>query len=107
MLFLFYEDLISDLPGNIKRTAEFLGKSLTSEQIKKLEDHLRFENFKNNKSVNISGLKGLGLFKSSEQNFVRKGRSGGWKDNFSEEEAKEAKKWVEDNQKALGIKFRF
>lgn len=87
--------------------AKFLEKFLTPQQINQLENHLRFDNFKNNKSVNISGLKDLGLFKSNEQNFVRKGRSGGWRDNFSQEEAKEVEKWVEENQKALGIKFRF
>lgn len=96
-----------DLRTAIKNVGDFLGKSLTSEQIDKLEEHLTFENFKNNKSVNITSFfKETGIFHKTGTEYVRKGKSGAWREYFSEDEAKEAEKWVEKNQAAIGIKFQ-
>lgn len=95
-----------DLKRAIRSVAEFLGKSLTAQQLDKLEDHLKFENFKNNKSVNISVLRDLGFFNEKGESFVRKGKSGGWKDYFSEEQVKEVEEWVREKQKDIGIEFR-
>lgn len=95
-----------DLKKTINETAKFLGKSLTPEQTVELERHLSFENFQNNKSVNISALKDLGFFgMNSGDNFVRKGKSGGWREYFSCEEAKEVEEWVRKNQEAINISF--
>lgn len=106
LLFLFYEDMVKDLTKTITDTAKFLGKSVSLEEINKLEDHLKFENFKNNKSVNISALKDLGFFNVIEETFLRQGRSGSWRDYFTEEQAKEAEEWVKEKQKAIGISFK-
>ncbi|XP_011706987.1 PREDICTED: sulfotransferase 1C2-like, partial [Wasmannia auropunctata] len=59
LLFLFYEDLIKDLPGNIKKVAEFFGKVYSDEQIVKLAEHLKIENFRENPMVNINSIKGF------------------------------------------------
>lgn len=98
--------MIENLLDVITRTAIFLETCITIDQKIKLENHLKFENFKNNKSVNVEGMRNLGFFKVNEQHFVRKGKSGGWKEYFNEEERKELVKWVEDNQKIVGIKFK-
>ena len=42
--------------------ADFLGKSLTDEQLSQLTEHLRFDNFAKNESVNFSSRKKLGFF---------------------------------------------
>ena len=52
ILFITFEEMKSDLPSVIRRTAEFLGKTLTEEQVERLADHLSFKNMKNNKAVN-------------------------------------------------------
>ncbi|XP_069365735.1 uncharacterized protein [Maniola hyperantus] len=72
MLFLFYEDMIKDLAGAIRRVASFYGKALSEEQINRLVDHLDIDNFRKNKSVNMQELKELGIF-TSDGDFIRKG----------------------------------
>ncbi|KOB70912.1 Retinol dehydratase [Operophtera brumata] len=71
MLFLFYEDLSKDLPSSIRRVADFLGKDLTQDQMERLCEHLSFDNFKNNLSVNYEDLREFGLLDSRET-FIRK-----------------------------------
>lgn len=61
-----------DLRGGIRKTAEFLRKPVTEEQLDRLEQHLCFDNFAKNPSVNNEYAKHLGLFKQ-EGNFIRKG----------------------------------
>jgi estrone sulfotransferase len=60
------------LRGEIERVADFLGKSLSGEQLARLVAHLRFENFAKNESVNYEGGKQLG-FMNQEGRFIRKG----------------------------------
>ncbi|KAJ8935118.1 hypothetical protein NQ318_004495, partial [Aromia moschata] len=55
-LFLFYEDTLKDMRSTIRKVADFLEKKLTDEQIEQLMDHLSFEKFKNNQSVNCEQL---------------------------------------------------
>lgn len=98
--------MIEDLQGTIKITSNFLGKSINNEEIEILENHLKFENFRCNLSVNMANMKDLKLFKRNEENFVRKGKSGGWKSYFDESEVMKVKKWVEENQRAIGIQFK-
>lgn len=61
-----------DLPVCIQRVAKFLGKKLKPEDVERLCDHLSFENFKNNESVNQEELRNQGLFDCNES-FIRKG----------------------------------
>lgn len=105
-LFLFYEDTNNNLRNAIQTVAKFLDKSLTLEQLEKLKNHLKIENFKKNKAVNNEALKELGFFYEKSEGFIRRGKSGGWRDYFSEEEAKLAVKLVEEKEKEIGIKFK-
>lgn len=85
--------------------AGFLEVNYSDEEFAKLLDHLKFDNFKNNKSVNGEFLKDLGILRSDEEDFVRKGKSGGWRNYFTEGLAEEAEIWIEDNLKKTGIQF--
>ncbi|KAJ8722506.1 hypothetical protein PYW07_003686 [Mythimna separata] len=104
MLFLFYEELIQDLPVVIRRVGDFLGKELTEEQMARLCDHLSFENFKNNKSVNFEELREYDVL-SPEEVFIRKGKAGGWRDYFDEEMTEQAQRWMEDNLRDTDLRF--
>ncbi|CAK1545175.1 unnamed protein product [Leptosia nina] len=104
LLFLFYEDMRKDLPSAVRRVCDFFGKKYNNEQIARLCDHLSFESFKNNPSVNYDLMKELGLMKSDKE-FVRKGKSGGWRENFDEEMTAQAEKWIADNLKDTDMKF--
>ena len=49
-----------------------MGKELTEEQLTKLTDHLRIDNFEKNESVNNESAKKMGMM-SQEGKFIRKG----------------------------------
>ena len=64
---------LQNLRGEIAKVAKFLGKQLSEDQLNKLTEHLRFDNFKNNEAVNNEAAKEMGLF-NKEGSFIRKGR---------------------------------
>nr|XP_034840366.1 uncharacterized protein LOC117996417 [Maniola hyperantus] len=104
MLFLFYEDMIKDLAGAIRRVASFYGKALSEEQINRLVDHLDIDNFRKNKSVNMQELKELGIF-TSDGDFIRKGKSGGWRDHFDAEMTAQADEWIAEHLRDTDLRF--
>ncbi|KOB52376.1 Uncharacterized protein OBRU01_24947, partial [Operophtera brumata] len=50
LLFIKFEEMKHDLPSVIQRTANFLNKTLSDEQVEKLCDHLSFNNMKTNRA---------------------------------------------------------
>ncbi|OWR53535.1 retinol dehydratase [Danaus plexippus plexippus] len=104
MLFLFYEELSKDLPGVIRRVANFFDRKITEEQIEELREHLKFDNFKKNKSVNYQDMQDKGIF-MKDGGFVRKGKVGGWREYFDEEMTVQAEKWINDYVKDTDFKF--
>ena len=74
MCFVFYEELKRDLRGQIERVAKFLGKEVSAENVEKLAEHLRFDNFKKNGTVNNEIGKELGFMKPNGD-FIRKGEN--------------------------------
>ncbi|XP_046632598.1 sulfotransferase 1E1-like [Daphnia pulicaria] len=104
-LFLFYEDLKMDLPAQLHRICQFLGKEeLPIDQIIALTEHLKFDNFKINKSVNAQELQEAGYFKK-EGNFMRKGQIGDWKNHFGEKLNSRFDEWIEKCTSATDLKF--
>ena len=65
------------MSGEIQRVAKFLDKMLTDDQqLIRLTDHLRFENFEKNESVNLENVRRQGVIMNNNENqikFVRKG----------------------------------
>ncbi|XP_028167047.1 estrogen sulfotransferase-like isoform X1 [Ostrinia furnacalis] len=104
MLFLFYEELLEDLAGAVRRVAKFLGAPVSEEQVVRLCDHLSFHNFKNNKSVNFDVMREMGLM-SEDGHFVRKGKAGGWREYFDEQMAAQAQQWIDDNLRGTDLRF--
>ncbi|KAJ8725841.1 hypothetical protein PYW08_004024 [Mythimna loreyi] len=104
MLFLFYEELSKDLPAVIRRVADFLGKEVTEEQMTRLCDHLSFENFKKNKSVNYEDMKEFDIV-SPKESFIRKGKANGWHDHFDEEMTQQAERWIEESLRDTDLRF--
>ncbi|XP_018564737.1 estrogen sulfotransferase isoform X2 [Anoplophora glabripennis] len=105
LLFFFYENISKNLKGNIEKVSKFLGKSYSLEQYETLADHLDIDNFRKNKSVNYDILKNLGVLIKGEEAFVRKGKSGGWKDYFDEVLNARADRWIEENLKDTDLRF--
>lgn len=72
--------------------------------MKELVEHLRIDNLRQNKSVNDSSDRvKLGLHIGGEGSFVRKGKSGGWKDYLDQEKIHRMEKWKETNAKELDL----
>ncbi|GFO43026.1 sulfotransferase [Plakobranchus ocellatus] len=81
-LLLCYEDLQADLDKNVRIVAEFLGKSLTDEQVARIVKHCSFDSMKNNDTVNYEWLKDRGIARG-ETSFFRSGKVGDWKNHLS------------------------
>jgi hypothetical protein len=60
------------LRGEIEKVATFLGKSYSDEQLGKLTEHLKFENFQKNESVNSESGKKFGAM-NEDGRFIRNG----------------------------------
>lgn len=105
VLFMFYEDMSKDLPGTIRKIATFLGKAITDEEIAKLREYLKIDNFRNNEAVNGSELTDVGVLVKGEQGFVRKGRTGAWSEEFTSELIERADRWIEENLKDTDLRF--
>ncbi|KAI9563465.1 hypothetical protein GHT06_010928 [Daphnia sinensis] len=104
MHFMFYEDMKRDLRGEIEKVAKFLGKSLTDEQLDKLREHLRFDNFQKNESVNNKAAKKFGAM-NEDGRFIRNGKTGDWKNHFSPELNQRIDEWVARNLEGTDLKF--
>ncbi|XP_011865836.1 PREDICTED: cytosolic sulfotransferase 5-like [Vollenhovia emeryi] len=108
ILFMTYEEMKRDQVAAIKKTAKFLGKPITNEQVIELSEHLKFSKMQANPSVNLplllsdnNGMKA----NNSDFMFIRKGKVGDWKNHMSEELAQRFDKWIEDNLRGTGLKF--
>jgi len=104
VLFLFYEDRKKNLRREIDKVCAFLGKTLSEEQLQVLVKHLHFDNFSKNESVNMEFLKEEG-FANSGGNFIRKGKTGDWKNHFSSELNSRLDEWIEKNLEGTDLKF--
>ena len=82
----------------------FLNKKLTDEQIEKLVDHVKVDNFSKNKSVNLTTEIESGLINEGHS-FVRKGKTGDWKNHFSPELNRRIDEWIDSNLAASDLKF--
>nr|XP_023013575.1 estrogen sulfotransferase-like [Leptinotarsa decemlineata] len=104
-LFIFFEDTIKDKPKSFRKIADFLGVDLTQQDIDSLEDHLKFENFKANKSVNLEHFVEMGIA-TKNTSFIRKGKLGGWREYFVGDMARQVDEWIEENLKDCDLRFR-
>ncbi|PNF43242.1 Sulfotransferase 1C4 [Cryptotermes secundus] len=106
MLFLFYEDMNKNLPATINKVARFLQrKPLDDQQASTLANHLDIKNFRNNPAVNFDLLRNIGLLNEGEENFIRKGKNGSWKEEFTPELSKRADRWIQENMKHTDLRF--
>lgn len=105
VLFLFYEDLLSDLKGSLRELSDFLGKPLRDADYPKLLDHLHIKNFKNNPSINCKNLEDVRILSKDAQGFVRNG-SVEKNTELSPKMIQQMDKWIEENLKDTDFRFR-
>ncbi|CAG9808647.1 unnamed protein product [Chironomus riparius] len=95
ILCLTYEDTSADLDGTIQKVAHFLGKTVSTENVKLIKNYLKFENMKEKFGKDkISGnhehdqkIAAQSLDPNSRNNraFFRRGIVGGFKDEMPQE----------------------
>ncbi|XP_067007720.2 luciferin sulfotransferase [Anabrus simplex] len=106
ILFLKYEDMKKDLPSVIRKTADFLGKTLNDEQVETLADHLSFQNMKNNKAVNYEAVVEINKAHNlidADGAFMRSGKVGEWKAVMTPELSDLFDHWTEKNLAGTGL----
>ena len=97
--FLYYEDMKEDIHKETLKVAEFLGNSLTEEQIKFVVDRANFDSMKTKKmAVDNTEKEGVGQF--------RKGIVGDWRSHFSEEQAQYVDKLTTQKLAGTGLQFK-
>ncbi|XP_059616744.1 luciferin sulfotransferase-like [Phlebotomus argentipes] len=91
VLFITHEDMKKDLPAVIAKTAKFMGKTLSEDQITRLAHHLSFDSMKKNKSISQTPLKrAVPFFKYK---LLRKGESGTFKKEMTPQLIERFDKW--------------
>ncbi|XP_059622328.1 luciferin sulfotransferase-like [Phlebotomus argentipes] len=100
ILFFTYEDMKKNHPAVIEKTAKFLGKSLTENQILELADHLTFDKMSKNESVDLlleikDMAENFNIRKVDEDfSFVRKGKVGSFQDEMTPEMIAKFNDWL-------------
>ena len=105
LCFLFYEDMKRDLRAQIRKVSTFLGKEYSDEQVDKLADHLHIDNFKKNPWVNAEQIKDGIKMHTDRGSFIRKGKTGDWKNHFTPEMTAKFDKWMEQKMKGTDLTF--
>lgn len=98
-----------DLPTVVRKTAKFLDKTLSDEEIFKLCDYLSFANMKTNRAVNLEAILeksyGKHFLEQTSLRFIRKGEIGDWKNFMSDELSRRFDEWAEQNLKGTELSF--
>ena len=81
VLFLHYADLKADMPGEIRRVADFLDIEVSPEQWPAILEHCSFDYMKRNaaKSAPAGGV----FWDGGAETFINKGSNGRWRDVLS------------------------
>uniref|UniRef100_A0A023F6T1 Putative sulfotransferase n=1 Tax=Triatoma infestans TaxID=30076 RepID=A0A023F6T1_TRIIF len=104
-LFFFYEDLLRDLHGNIRKICTFLNKQMTVDEIETLADHLHIDNFRKNCTATSKISKIKGMINPGAQGFIRRGKIGG-NVEFNDVKIKlRAEKWFKESLAKTDIVF--
>ncbi|GLV32779.1 Sulfotransferase 2 [Carabus blaptoides fortunei] len=109
VMFIKYEDMKRDQKKMIRKTAEFLEKSVTDEEVDTLAEYLSFKNMKSNPAVNLERVvetrNDVHFSDELGKTFIRKGEVGDWKNHMTPELSKRFDDWTEENLKDTGLSF--
>ena len=101
-LFIWFEEMKTDLPKVIQDLCYFLGYELSADKISALVDHVSIANMRQ-----ISIEMAPPAMKEPTAKHFRKGKVGDWKNYFEGEKLDEWNKWIEENLNGTGIQMSF
>lgn len=107
VLFLTYEGMQKDFIGGIRKVAQFLGKTLTDEQVDQIAAHCSFESMSKNPMTNYSQGGACVRVEGSETCFMRKGKVGDWKNRFTPEMSRKMEEYVAKHLQGTGLEFEY
>ncbi|XP_074645227.1 sulfotransferase 1C4-like [Tubulanus polymorphus] len=104
ILYLKYEDMVTDPKSNILKICAFLGKSLSDDKIDSITEQTSFKSMRDNPMTNH--------YQSQYQDnkifpFIREGKIGGWKKFFTVEQCEIIEKIHADRLGGTGLSFQF
>ncbi|KAH1009132.1 luciferin sulfotransferase [Dendroctonus ponderosae] len=109
MLILRYEEMRLDTRGTVEKIANYLGKTLTEEQVDQICEFVSFNTMRNNKACNLQVLvdnkKGDDFYTKSGKHFVRKGIIGDYKNYMSPEMIARFDNWIEENIRGTDLEL--
>ncbi|CAH0579490.1 unnamed protein product [Chrysodeixis includens] len=99
MHFVYYEDMLKDLPKEIGNVCKFLNRQYNETEINLLATHLSFKSMQKNKNLNntVNGDDNI--------QFVRKGEAGGWQTHFDEKMQLQAEEFLVSRLKGLDLSY--
>ncbi|XP_074646258.1 sulfotransferase 1C4-like [Tubulanus polymorphus] len=104
ILFLKYEDMVTDPKSNILKICTFLGKTLSADKIDDIIKQTSFESMRDNPTTNNSQSK----FQDNKIfPFIREGKIGGWKKYFTAEQCEIIDKIHADRLAGTSLSFQF
>ncbi|XP_019938741.1 sulfotransferase 2B1-like [Paralichthys olivaceus] len=86
IMYISYEEMITDLKDSVARIAQYLEKPLDAEVIEKITEQCLFKNMKQNNMSNYSAIPSESWDKKKAE-FLRKGVTGDWKNQLTVAEA--------------------
>lgn len=117
ILLVKYEDMKRDLPSVIRQCADHLeiDRTLTTDDIDKLCDYVKFEKMETNSSVNFEMIafpdpvakEQIDHETYNKIKFIRRGQIGDWQNYFSPETNEKVDKWIEENLALTGLTFDY
>ncbi len=97
LLIVRYEDLLEDPRSELRKMVDFVGLRASDEKINRAIENARFDKMKE-----IDQTKGRKYNLTGTKNFVRKGKAGSWRDEFTEEDIRVFKELEGDTLILLG-----
>jgi len=97
--FFWYEELKKDQKKMLKEICNFINYNLTEEQIEKLDNFMKFDNFQKSSASNKKNPN----WKEGNGQFIRKGIVGDWMNHFTADLNMEYNKWIVQSLDKIGI----
>lgn len=100
ILFLRYEELLTDFLGQFARISNFLGYSPSPEMVRQIQKKTAFDAMSSDPFSNMSEITDL-------ESFFRKGRIGSWKERLTPAQDERFSQVIEERLAYTGLTFRY